>query len=102
MEAQRGYGGAKRHHRDAQLRRRTDAMREFVPRRRCRAYRAADRCEGPQPRGRGRARPRARDRGVLPPRLARAAESIFGDLPAARMEGAALLVVDDLDATSLR
>ena len=45
------------HHADAQLRRRADAVRAALPRRRRRAHRAADRREGPQP-GRRR-RPRA-------------------------------------------
>ena len=62
---------AKRHHRDAQLRGRADAIRESFPGRRCGPYRAAHRRQGTQPRGRGCARPRARDRRVLSLRLAR-------------------------------
>ena len=44
----------------AQLRRRADALRPPVPRRRRRPHRAADRRQGPQPRGVGRVLPGAR------------------------------------------
>ena len=54
--------------RAAQLRRRADAARPALPRRRRRSHRAADRREGAQPRRRGRDRPRAGARRPLPRR----------------------------------
>ena len=42
----------------------------------------------------------ARDGGVLSLRPQRSARALFGDLPAAGVEGAALLLVDDADAAS--
>ena len=51
----RGAGHREVDHADAQLRRRADALRPAVPRRRRGAHRPADRREGPEPRGRRRA-----------------------------------------------
>ena len=51
---QEGASGREGHHRHAQLRRRADAARTAVPRRGLGPHRAADRREGPEPRGRGR------------------------------------------------
>ena len=48
----RGPGAREGDHGDAQLRRRADAARPALPRRRRRPHRAADRREGPEPRGR--------------------------------------------------
>ena len=68
LDAQRGPDPREGRHRDAQLRRRADAVRPALPRRRRRAHRAADRGEGAEPRGRGRSRPRRRARDVVPER----------------------------------
>jgi hypothetical protein len=54
------------HRAAAQLRRRADALRAPVPRRRRRAHRAADRRQGPEPRRVRRALPVARAHRVLP------------------------------------
>ena len=54
LDAARGAGAREGHRAAAQLRRRADAARAPLPRRRRRAHRAADRREGPQPRGRRR------------------------------------------------
>ena len=73
-----------------------------VPRRRRRAYRAADRRQGNESRTGRCLRALARDRAFLQIAPQRPARKLFGDMPAARVEGAALLVVDDADAASLR
>ena len=80
---------------DALVRRRADAVRAAVPRRRQRPHRAADRRQGHEPGVRRRARALARHRRVLQERLDRSARQLFGNLPAPRLEGAALLLVDD-------
>ena len=68
---------AEEHHADAQLHGRADAIRPAVSRRRCRAYRSADRCQGHEPRLRRRAPARARRRRVLPYRPHRAARRVI-------------------------
>ena len=52
LDARRGAGAREGRHRHAQLRRRADAARAPLPRRRRGAHRPADRREGPQPRDR--------------------------------------------------
>ena len=69
-------------------RRRADASRPPVPRRRRRPHRAADRRQGPQSRRRRRARAVARADRVLPHRRDRAARPLFRHLPEAGLEGA--------------
>src|SRR5690606_18884149 len=86
------------HHPDAQLRRAADALRPAVPRRGRRAYRAADRGEGPESRRRRRARARARPDRILRLGPHRPARRLLRHLSAAHLESAALLLVDDLDA----
>ena len=68
METLRRADRPKRHHRHAQLRGRADAVWAALPRRRRRAYRAADRRQGHEPRHRRRprARPRALKRSINP------------------------------------
>ena len=83
---------------DAQLRRRADAARPAVPRRRRGAHRAADRRQGPQPRavrrgGAGERAPRAAERGRWD-----AGRRLLRHLPAPGLAGHPLLLVDDLDA----
>ena len=84
-----------------ELRRRADAARTAVPGGRRRPYRPADRGEGHEPRGLRRARPGAGAEPVLPLRGVGDAAGLFGDVPAAGVEGAALLVVDDATPASL-
>ena len=91
-------GAGQGHHPDAQLRQRADAIRTPVPGRGRRAYRAADRSQGPQPRARrrrrarpGAGRPAARRRRAGRGRLLR-------HLPEARLAVHPLLLVDDDDA----
>ena len=55
--ARRGPDRREGHHADAQLRRRADALRPALPRRRRGPHRPAHRRQGAQPRGRRRARP---------------------------------------------
>ena len=63
----------------AQLRRRADAVRPDVPGRRCRAYRAADRRQGPQPRRQRRALPLERLARILRRKVLRRHRRLFGD-----------------------
>jgi len=99
---QEGRITQKGHHADAQLRRRADAAWPAVPGRRFRAHRASHRGEGPQPRRRRRRRAGASGGGILPARPDRAARCLFRDVPRPRLEGAAIFLVDDLDAAPLR
>ena len=64
LDAARGADPREGRHRDAELRRRADAARQALPRRRRGAHRAADGREGTEPRDRGRARARGGDRGT--------------------------------------
>ena len=66
LDARGGPGAREGRHRDAELRRRADAVRPPLPRRRRRAHRAADGREGPEPRAPRRQPPRrgARRRGT--------------------------------------
>ena len=100
-QARRRQDAAKGHHADAQLRGRADAVRPAVPRRRQRAYRAADRRQGHEPGLRRRGVSVARARRVLQEQARRSAGELFGDLSAARLEGATLFLVDDADPASL-
>ena len=96
---ERGPDPREGRHRHAQLRRRADAARPALPRRRRRAHRAADRRQGAQPRGRRRARARRRARRVLPRRRRRRCSTRYSETCAApRLARRALLVVDDVDA----
>ena len=74
-----------RHHRDAQLRGRADALRAALPRRRRGPHRPAHRREGPQPRRERRARPRARARRVFQERQRGRPEGVLGDRAEARV-----------------
>src|SRR5690348_9247646 len=98
-EARRDRGEDRGGH--AQLRRRADAPRTALPRRRLRAHRAADRRQGDEPRGGRRARPRRGPRALVRERRRRGARAILGGMPAARVARRAFLVVDDGDAASL-
>ena len=86
--------------RHAQLRRRADAVRPALPRRRRRAHRAADRREGPEPRRRRRARARARrsTRVLRDGPRRRCSTPTRDTCLRARLARRALLVVDDVDA----
>ena len=82
------------HRAAAQLRRRADALRPPVPRRRRRAHRAADRRQGPEPRGRRRrlccrARWSSTTASAATPASTRYSERV----PAPGLEGRALLLV---------
>src|SRR5437588_429656 len=83
-----------------QFRRGADAPRPPVPGGRCRAYRAADRCEGPEPRGERRVLPRRGNCRSLPEGRRGGARGLFRSRAVTRLEGAAFLVVDDVDAAS--
>src|SRR5581483_6086170 len=89
---------AEGHHPDAELRRRAHAARTAVSRRRCGAHRPADRRQGPQPRRRRCALPDRGAGGMVPRPVDDASRPLLGALPPPRLEGAALLVVDDHDA----
>src|ERR1700722_3152303 len=62
----------------AQIRRRADAIRTAVSRRRRRAYRAPDRGQGPQPRDLGRLLSPARLRGAFPEGRGSLSGELFG------------------------
>ena len=97
-----GKIAAKGHHADAQLRGRADAARPPVPRRRQRAYRAADRRQGHEPRLRRRGGVcRARSRRSTRASATIGLENYSADLSAARLVRAALLLVDDADPAPL-
>ena len=99
----RGPDPAEGRHADAQLRRRADAVRPAVPRRRRRAHRAADRRQGAQSRRRRRRGAVAGADRVLPDGRRRAARRAIPTTCLRRVwKVAALLLVDDLDAASLR
>ncbi len=68
----------KEHRAAAQFRRRADAVRADVPRRRCRAYRAADRRQGAQPRRQRRALSLARVPRILRREIFRRHRRLFG------------------------
>src|SRR6266536_5847142 len=89
---------AKKCDRDAKLCGGTDAARTAFPRRRFGAHRAANRRQGAQPGGCGRSHSGARVGPVLLQRDPRLARSLFGDLPAAGVDGATILLGDDFDA----
>src|SRR5262245_62710477 len=90
-----------RSHADAQLRRRTDAIRADVSGRRRRAHRAADRSEGAQPGRRRCSRSLAGLRRLLPRGKERFARTIFADMSAPRLARRAFFVVDDFAAAPL-
>ena len=76
-------------------------LRAAVPGRRRRAHRAADRRQGPEPGRRRRARARRGARRVVRRRRPRALDAYSDTLPAPRLAGPALLLVDDVDAAPL-
>ncbi|VWX63561.1 hypothetical protein VARIO8X_90430 [Burkholderiales bacterium 8X] len=76
-----------------QLRGRADALRSAVAGRRCGAHRAADRRQGTEPGDGGRRLPFAGARDLLSRAERVGARSLFGPVPAPRLEGRALLVV---------
>ncbi len=92
-----GTGPGQEHHADAQLRLRPDALRPAVPGRRRRAYRAADRREGPQSRA-GRRRGAGAGAGRAAARRRQARGRLLCHLPGAGLAVHALLLVDDDDA----
>ena len=77
LAAERGTDLSEGRDRDAELRRRADALRPSVPRRRRGAHRAADRRQGPQPGDGGRLSPVVRARGALPRRERSPARSLL-------------------------
>ena len=85
----------------AQLRRRADAVRPAVSRRRRRPHRAADRRQGPQSRRQRCAVFVARAGRALPGQIGCRSRALFGARAAAGVEGRALLLVDDDAAASL-
>ena len=89
------------HRPDAQLRRRADAARPPLPRRRRRAHRPGDRGQGPQPGDRRRARARRGARRLLRRRRPLRPRLLLRDLPAPRLARSALRLVDDGDAAPL-
>ena len=89
------------HRRSQELRRRADALRQAFPGWRRGAYRSADRRKGSQPRGGRRARARASADRALRERIVCRARRLFGCMPGARLEGRAVLLLDDLAAASL-
>ena len=98
---QDGRDLAEGHHADAQLRRRADAARPAFPRRRRRAHRAAHRRQGHEPRGRRRPRARPRLAAFYAPARSTCSTPIPDGAPPG-VAGAALLLVDDLDAAPVR
>ena len=91
----RGPGHREGRHADAQLRRRADAPRPPVPRRRRRPHRAADRRQGAQPRRWPTCSCSPRPCDLDATGAGRAAGRLLRPLPAAGLARAALLVVDD-------
>ena len=91
----------KEHRAAAQLRGRAVALRPAVSRRGRGAHRAADRRQGPEPRGERRVLPARGAARLLPRAPRRHARRILGALPAAHLEGRALLMVDDPAAAPL-
>ena len=87
LDAARGAGAREGDHGHAQLRRRADAARAAVPRRRRGAHRPADGREGAEPRDRGRARARRGDRRLVRERLDDRARLVLGR-PACAASGA--------------
>jgi 2-polyprenyl-6-methoxyphenol hydroxylase-like FAD-dependent oxidoreductase len=98
VEAHRRSGDPEKHRRNAQFCRRSDAIRPAVSGWGCRAHRPADRCQGHEPGCDGCPCSRARLGEFLFLRQHGSPGPVFGNLPAAMLEGAALLLVDDLDA----
>ena len=94
--AQAGAFHREEHHAHAQFRGRAHAPRPPVPCRRCGPHRTADRRQGPQSGGRRRARTARGSGRVLQLGQCRPARYLFGTLPAQGVEGAALLLVDDV------
>src|SRR5579862_200258 len=87
---------------NAQLCGGTDATREAVFSGRCGAYRAAYGREGVESCGRGCSRARAGAGRILQVGEPAPSRRVFGDLFAARVESAEILVVDDGDAAFVR
>jgi p-hydroxybenzoate 3-monooxygenase len=83
------------------LRRRADALRQPVPRRRRRPHRAADRRARPQQRCFGHLLPVPRPARPLPEGRRQRARQLLRQGPGAGVEGATLLVVDDHHAAQL-
>jgi 4-hydroxybenzoate 3-monooxygenase len=83
------------------LRRRADALRQHVPRRRRGAHRAAHRRARPQQRRLGHLLPLPRPARPLPEGRRQRPRRLFRQGAGAGVEGAALLVVDDVDAAYL-
>src|SRR5918998_291503 len=101
LDAHGGQDLPEEHRPDALLCLRADAPRAPLPRRRRGPHRPPDRRQGHEPGRRRRPRPR---RGAL--RLLRLGPHgrprlLLGDVPAPRVEGEPVLVVDDLDAPPL-
>src|SRR5579863_9514507 len=87
---------------NAQLRGGADAIREAISRgRRC-THRSTDGGEGTESRGFGRGGAGSSAERILRFRQERPDRELFEDLPAAYLEGATLLVVDDVDAPPVR
>src|SRR6185437_2101859 len=84
----------------AQLRGRADAIRPAFPRRRQRAYCAADRRQGHESRVCRRAYSGARVCRILPLGPDRATRRLFAEGLAAGVEGATFLLVDDANPAS--
>ena len=77
-------------------------LRPAVPRRRRRAYRPPDRRQGAEPGGERRSLPLRGPARALPRRLRRRARRLLRPGARPRLEGRALLLVDDDDAAHLR
>ena len=86
----------------ALVRRRADAARAPVSRRRRRPHRAADRRQGAQPRGGRRTGAGAGFERILPHRPHRAARPLFRHVPQAGVEDRALLDLHDQPAAPIR
>src|SRR6266545_16637 len=98
LDAARRAGAGEGHHRHAQLRSRADAVRPTLPRGRRGPYRPGDGRERPESCDRGRPRARRGDRRLVCDRQRHGARVVLVDVPAPRLAGRALLVVDDVDA----
>src|SRR5580692_2887649 len=102
METHHGPDSSKRSDGDAQLRRRTVAVwPPLSGRRRC-PHRSSHRRKGPESRRGRRVRALAGFGRVLQIRPSEASRRILRHMPAPRLEGAAVLLVDDLDAACVR
>src|ERR1700723_3847972 len=98
LEISRGPSTSEGNYGNAQFRHRADAVRETLPGRGCGAYRAPHGRQGVESGGCGCTDSGARVRGILFERRRRETAPVLGDLFAARLEGAEIFMVDDLDA----